>query len=137
MLKRINCKLRNKNWLRNKTNSRLFWMNSNHHCWNNFHKLIQPQFWTTNNLLTIWKRQKQQQMKFNNNQKLPKLQKSILTPKEKSIVQLLLKALCFISCVFLSALLITCINIHSKVSLSSSSKPFKEPLKKMKQELVS
>lgn len=137
MLKRMNCKLRNKNWSRNKTNSRLSWMNSNHHCWNNFHKPIQPQFWTIRNLSIIWKRLKQQLMKFNNNQKLPKLLKLILTHKEKSIVQLLLKVLCFISCVFLSASLTTCINIHLKVSLSSSLKPSKELLKKMRQELVS
>lgn len=74
-------------------------------------------------------------MKFKNNQKLLKLLKLILTLKDKSIVQLLLKALCFISCVFLFASLIICINIRLKASLSSSSKLSKELLKKMKQEL--
>lgn len=112
-------------------------MNSNHLCWNNFQKLTQPQFWITKNWLITWKRLKQQQTKFKNNQKSPKLLKSTLTHKEKFIVQSLLKELCFTSCVFLSASLTTCINIHLKVSLSSSSKPYKELSKKTRQELVS
>lgn len=137
MSKRMNSKLRNKNWSRNKTSSRSSWTNSNLHCWKNYQKPIQPLFWTTKNLLTISKRPKLLLMKFKNNQKLLKLQKLTSTLKEKSIDQWLLKAPCSISCVFLSVSLTTCISTHWKVSSNSSSKPSKEPSRRTKLELAS
>lgn len=136
-LKRTNFKWRNKNWWRNKTSSRSSWMNCNPHCWSNCHRPTLLLSWTTKSLLTTWRKLKSQPMKFKNNQKSPKSHKSTSTHKEKSIVQWLQKAPCYISCVFHYASLTTCINTHWKVSLSSSSRQSKELLKRMKPESVS
>ena len=111
-------------------------MNYNLHCWSNCQKLILQPFYKIKSWLIISKRPKLQLFQSNNNQNRPKKQKSISTPKEKFIGLLLLKVLCFTSCVFLSALSIICINIPLKVSSSSSLKPLKELKKKMKQGLT-
>ena len=134
MLRRMNSKFKSKNSWRSRTSSRSFWMNLNPHYWKNSLKPTLLQSLRIKNLLPTLKKPKLLLFLFQNNLRRQRKLRSSLMPRESCIDLWLEKEPCSISCVFPSALLITCISIPWSHSLSSSSKPLKGPKKRTKLE---
>ena len=131
VLKNQNLNKRRNSWLQCKTNSWLLLPSSRKIYCRNCQTLIQTQFWKTHLWLKVLNRQRRPPEKFRDNKPQLWSLKRTLTSLEKSTEWLQLKELCFISCLLLFALSITCISILLKHSRHSSSRLLIKHLKMM------